>query len=133
LSQVTIPPPAPAGVSIGEINPGALNPTMTPGHNNAVYVFVMDGSKQNFKVAIWSEYDTAQKKYKYYKAYCLNGNLAGIPANALIYDYESDQEYWQCEDQNDKDLCTVGESVSKASTTSAIVFVQKLNASLPAQ
>lgn len=116
---------APPPVSIGEINPN--------GGNNAIYCYLyLNGVKTAFKCGIYQYYDSPQKKNKYGMIF-YTGAAPNIPG-LLTLDLESNNLYWQVENSIiKKDQCTVGESLSAAQSTSAIVLVQSINPNLPSQ
>lgn len=124
-----------------EINPGVKNPTMSPGHNNAIYCLVCAPGTpyvlMNFSVRLYRIWDQEQGKYKYYMKFIpVPGSYHAAPPNeieACETPFSSDNLYWQVELQDKGVVCTDGAIAWKASNTDAIILTQHVDPSKPEQ
>lgn len=121
-------------VTIGEINPD--------GRNNAIYTFLRNRATNEIQQIVGGEifyyYSIEQTKNKY--GFVIDfeppDNVLKIPTAVQSYNFTlprpTNNLYWQCQISN-KDICTVGETLSGAQTTSALVLQQDLDPAKPAQ
>jgi len=134
--------------TIGEINPGLLNPTMTPGHNNAVYTYARDidrdiqlGIEALRLIDFW---DATQKKYKYGVELLLESKTQvpnspdgdtnpGEQSHTVTANAVTNNFYWQGGTKLNQPLCKIGIAATPESSTDAIVFFDTNSATLPVQ
>jgi hypothetical protein len=132
---------------IGEINPGFNNPSMSPGHNNAIYCLICaPGEPQtvvNFQCRSYTIWDEQQQKYKYYLKFIpIEGtehHLGQDEIEPCTLATVSDNAYWQVQaffgfphDQY-QTVCTDGLDLQQAGNTGAIIIQQKVSLVKPPQ